>query len=123
MALSNPRFSSNAVLAAAPENQPPLERGANGEGVAILQQALLDLGFAMPVSTRARGGLPDGIYGAETEAAVRAFQHQHQLLADGVAGRITLQQIETSTRLLSEAQEARFKIDYLAASRSGSLFA
>jgi hypothetical protein len=123
VALSNPRFFSNAELAAAAENQPPLERGANGEGVAILQQALLDLGFAMPVSTRARGGLPDGIYGAETEAAVRAFQHQNQLLADGVAGRITLQQLETSTRLLSEAQEARFKIDYLAASRSGSLFA
>jgi hypothetical protein len=96
MALSNPRFSSNAELAAAAKNHPPLKRGANGEAVAILQQALLDLGFAMPVSTRARGGLPDGIYGAETEAAVRAFQRQNQLLTDGVAGRITLQQLERS---------------------------
>jgi peptidoglycan hydrolase-like protein with peptidoglycan-binding domain len=123
MALSNPRFSSNAELAAAAENHPPLKRGASGEGVAILQQALLDLGFAMPVSTRARGGLPDGIYGAETEAAVRAFQRQKQLLADGVAGRITLQQLEKSIRLLSEAQSARLKSEYLVESRNGSLFA
>jgi peptidoglycan hydrolase-like protein with peptidoglycan-binding domain len=123
MALSNPRFSSNSELAAAAENQPPLRRGAKGEGVAILQQALLDLGFAMPASTRAGGGLPDGIYGAETASAVQAFQRQNQLLSDGVAGRVTLQQLETSIRLLSEAQQVSFKREYASVARNGSLFA
>lgn len=122
MALVNPRFSSDRELAAASENQPPLKRGANGEGVAILQQALLDLGFVMPVSTRARGGLPDGIYGAETEAAVLAFQRRNQLPADGVTGRVTLRQLEASIQLLSEAESVRFKSEYLAVSHGGSLF-
>jgi Putative peptidoglycan binding domain len=122
MALGNPRFSSNAELAAAAENNPPMKRGASGEGVTILQQALLDLGFAMPVSTRARGGLPDGIFGAETEAAVLAFQRQNKLLADGVAGRMTLNQLERSIRLLSETQQLRYRNEYAAASRNGGMF-
>lgn len=121
MALLNPRFSSNPELSAASENQPPLKRGADGEGVAILQQALLDLGFAMPISTRARGGLPDGIYGAETEAAVIAFQRRNQLPADGVAGRMTMQRLEASIHVLSEAQQLRFLTEFMAASHDGSL--
>jgi peptidoglycan hydrolase-like protein with peptidoglycan-binding domain len=77
----------------------------------------------MPVSTRARDGLPDGIYGAETEAAVRAFQRQNRLLVDGVAGRVTLQQLEKSIHLLSEAQRVRFQSEYVIASKNGGLFA
>jgi peptidoglycan hydrolase-like protein with peptidoglycan-binding domain len=123
MALSNPRFSSNAQLVAAAENRLPMRRGAQGEGVAILQQALLDLGFPMPRTTRARGGLPDGIFGAETEGAVQAFQRQHRLLADGVAGRITLGRLETSIQQLSEAEDATFKSRFASASHKGSLFA
>ena len=123
MALANPRFSSNRELAAAANNKPSLKRGAKGEGVAILQQALLDLGFALPVSTRARSGLPDGVYGAETETAVRAFQRKNRLQQDGVAGRETLPRLETAIRVLSQAEETRFKAEFVGASRSGGLFA
>jgi peptidoglycan hydrolase-like protein with peptidoglycan-binding domain len=123
MALANPRFSSNRELAAAANNKPPLKRGAGGEGVAILQQALLDLGFAMPISTRPRGGSPDGIFGAETESAVREFQRKNKLQQDGVAGRQTLQQLETSIRILSQAEETSFKAEVQSESRSGGLFA
>ena len=112
MALSNPRFSSNHELQAASENNPPLRKGAKGEAVEILQQALLDLGFLMPISTRVRSGLPDGIYGAETEATVRAFQRLNGLTLDGVAGRQTLGTLEESIRAASELEEAKFRAEF-----------
>jgi peptidoglycan hydrolase-like protein with peptidoglycan-binding domain len=123
MALTNPRFSTNRQLAAAAENKPSLKRGAEGEGVAILQQALIDLGFDMPISTRAQGGLPDGIYGAETDSVVRSFQRQNRLQPDGVAGRQTLQQLEAAIRVLSQVEDAQYRADYVNASRNGGLFA
>jgi peptidoglycan hydrolase-like protein with peptidoglycan-binding domain len=91
MALTSPRFANNARLQAASENNPPLRRGETGDAVAILQQALVDLGFKMPISLSQ--GSPDGIYGAETEGTVRQFQ-KNQAFApsgqDGIAGRDTL---------------------------------
>ncbi|GAB4197624.1 MAG: hypothetical protein OHK0022_16050 [Roseiflexaceae bacterium] len=54
---------------------PPL----SGEDVRAAQQLLLDLGY--------RGvGDTDGIYGPQTETAVRAFQLLNRLEADGVVG-------------------------------------
>jgi len=53
-----------------------------GEDVADLQLRLGNLGFDA-------GGL-DGIYGPDTEAAVRDFQHNQGLNADGTVGRSTI---------------------------------
>jgi putative chitinase len=59
-----------------------LIKGAMGERVTALQQALKDKGFDP--------GEIDGDFGAATEAAVLAFQKSSQLLSDGKAGAKTL---------------------------------
>jgi N-acetyl-anhydromuramyl-L-alanine amidase AmpD len=53
--------------------RPTVRRGSAGPFVQILQERL--------------GLKPaDGIFGAQTEAAVRAFQRDHQLVPDGIVG-------------------------------------
>jgi peptidoglycan hydrolase-like protein with peptidoglycan-binding domain len=55
--------------------RPTLRRGNGGDVVAALQRAL---------------GLPaDGVFGAQTEAVVRAFQRSRQLVPDGIVGPAT----------------------------------
>lgn len=82
---SGPRFD------AAANNSPPMKKGEAGEPVRVLQQALIELGHPMPVSTK-KYGSPDGIYGDETKEAVKAFQRKNGLAheADGQVGRNTL---------------------------------
>ncbi|HWN51469.1 MAG TPA: peptidoglycan-binding domain-containing protein [Xanthobacteraceae bacterium] len=88
MPLSSARLSRDNDLQNAAENRAPLKRGARGDAVKILQRSLIDLGFAMPRSTT--NGTPDGIYGPESEATVKAFQSDNALFVDGIAGRETL---------------------------------
>lgn len=59
-----------------------LQFGDRGSQVRRLQEQLSDRGF--------NPGLIDGIYGPQTESAVREFQRQNDLFADGVASRRTL---------------------------------
>ena len=86
MALQCARFSSEPDIVRASTNSPPLRRGSHGDGVHVLQLALIDLGFAMPISTKNGTSLPDGIFGAETLKAVTAFQRANGLVADGIVG-------------------------------------
>ncbi len=58
-----------------------LAEGSAGEAVRDLQQNLSALGYPLAV---------DGIFGKDTEEAVRAFQRDHGLGADGVVGPRTL---------------------------------
>ena len=58
-----------------------LRNGMRGEEVRVLQQALIDLGFLK--------GTADGIFGNNTENAVRKFQRQNKLTSDGLAGEKT----------------------------------
>jgi peptidoglycan hydrolase-like protein with peptidoglycan-binding domain len=74
MALQSPRFGGNARLRQASENNPALSQGEQGEAVAIVQLALVDLGYSLPRTTAAGSTLPDGIFGPETLSAVIAFQ-------------------------------------------------
>ena len=113
MALTIPRFSSDAHLQAASENNPPMQQGATGEGVAILQQALIDLGFDMPISTGQRSRLPDGIFGNETTLTVKKFQRLNALQIDGVVGSQTLSALEKLTIAASDAEESRFAGEFL----------
>ena len=54
-----------------------LSSGAEGRQVQLLQQAI--------------GGIAvDGVFGPETEEAVRSFQSSHGLSVDGIAGQLTL---------------------------------
>jgi peptidoglycan hydrolase-like protein with peptidoglycan-binding domain len=102
MALSSPRFSRDRDLQLASQNRPPLEEGARGDGVKILQRALIDLDFDMPKSTTT--GSPDGVYGLETKATVQAFQRDNGLTADGVAGQDTLNRLDQIFSALEEQQ-------------------
>lgn len=56
--------------------------GSTGAEVRRIQQTLQQLGYY--------GGEVDGIYGARTQAAVKAFQRSCGITADGIAGPTTL---------------------------------
>ena len=58
-----------------------LRRGSKGADVTKLQTALNALGYDC--------GAADGIFGAATEKAVRAFQKDNGLAVDGIAGKAT----------------------------------
>ena len=60
-----------------------LSRGMRGREVRQLQEQLEDIGIELT-----RHGA-DGIYGEETEHAVRTFQLQQDLTVDGIAGPVT----------------------------------
>ncbi len=62
-----------------------LYNGCRGEEVRELQQALIDLGYLK--------GSADGIFGNNTERAVRSFQKANKLSVDGLAGKTTRQLI------------------------------
>ena len=93
--MASPRFASNPRLKSAAGNGRPLVRGTNDIAVHLLQMALLDLGFKLPRST---GGVrsPDGIFGAETEAAIKEFQDDQDLDPDGRVGRETMAAFDSS---------------------------
>ncbi len=98
------RFSSNKDVVKASQNSPPFRQGSQGEGIRIIQMALIDLGFPMPRSTHRGQALPDGIFGAETAQIVKAFQTANMLAADAVVGTRTLARLDALMALKSEAQ-------------------
>lgn len=88
MALVSPRFRNQRRVQSAANNAPPFRRGEVSDGVRALQEALVDLGYAMPSSTKQNEC--DGNFGPETDRTVRQFQQDSLLAVDGVAGRQTL---------------------------------
>ncbi len=55
-----------------------LKTGSSGDEVAKLQKRLAAAGFSP--------GSADGVFGAKTEAALKAFQEKVGIAADGIAG-------------------------------------
>src|SRR3954454_7402271 len=64
-----------------------------GDDVAVLQQRLLDMGFDP--------GRCDGIFGRQTEAALREFQRNVGLLGDGTVGPQTLKALDMLRRTVT----------------------
>lgn len=62
-----------------------LEHGSRGDAVRVLQAALVGAGYELDV---------DGVFGDDTDAAVRAFQEEYELDADGVVGPNTWSALE-----------------------------
>ena len=58
-----------------------LRRGSRGDDIRALQQRLNELGYNC--------GRADGIFGKQTDSAVRAFQRQNGLAVDGIVGKDT----------------------------------
>ena len=61
-------------------NHPILKRGSSGDAVVELQNLLNQHGYGLN---------PDGKFGAKTEEAVKDFQKQNGLVADGIVGDAT----------------------------------
>lgn len=59
----------------------PVRMGARGEAVVFIQKCLRNHGRYVTV---------DGVWGPQTDAAVRAFQRSRGLVADGIVGRATM---------------------------------
>ena len=83
-----------------------LRRGAHGAEVELLQKCLRDAGFAP--------GRVDGRFGPATEAALLAFQHANELLADGVAGPVTWQRLARLGDGASIDQTGRIDVAFVA---------
>ncbi|MGH8000960.1 MAG: peptidoglycan-binding domain-containing protein, partial [Brasilonema sp.] len=62
------------------QSLPVLRFGSSGVAVRVLQQLLSSNGYTIRV---------DGVFGALTEAAVKAFQNKQNLAADGIVGQRT----------------------------------
>jgi hypothetical protein len=82
-----------------------LRNGDEGEDVRTLQKALIELGYDL-----GKWGA-DGDFGDATELAVRAFQRDAGLEADGIAGRMTADALE---RALAEDRSAPANPAYVA---------
>ena len=88
---ATPDIAVTATPAPEPEGTPEAEpqeasyktlrKGDQGVEVVMLQEALASLGYLTTAS--------DGIFGTGTATAVRAFQSDNSLDADGIAGRQT----------------------------------
>jgi peptidoglycan hydrolase-like protein with peptidoglycan-binding domain len=66
--------------------EPTLREGSSGQAVRELQEALKEIGHDP--------GSVDGQFGPQVEAAVRAFQQERGIPADGVVGPITWRNID-----------------------------
>ena len=118
MALQCARFSSEPDIVRASTNSPPLRQGSHGDGVRVLQFALIDLGFAMPISTKNGASLPDGIFGAETLKTVMAFQRANGLVVDGVVGAHTTELLD---KVIAAQSAAQASADTLSGNKSKGL--
>ena len=74
------RFARNATLEAVFDNERVLENGDSGTGVRLIQESLVAQGYVLPSGA-------DGVFGDETEAAVRQFQiDAGAVMLDGIIG-------------------------------------
>ena len=82
--LSSPLFADDTIPAQYRQVENPsfpmLQFGNSGVSVRVLQKLLLSSGYGIGV---------DGFFGAVTETAVKAFQSQRSLVADGIVGQKT----------------------------------
>ena len=70
--------------------EPTLKRGSEGQDVADLQEALIELDF--------KPGAVDGMFGVYTESAVKSFQKWTQIEADGIVGPETWEKLDDADR-------------------------
>lgn len=84
-----------------------LKKGMKGDEVKDLQQVLMELGYGLPEFGA------DGIFGQETERAVREFQADHSLKVDGIVGPKTRTKIQEVVDARNEGVEGyRVQVGY-----------
>ncbi|HWN66406.1 MAG TPA: peptidoglycan-binding domain-containing protein [Haliangium sp.] len=98
----NPRFDQNPDIANAIAETDYIRQGDTGMEVRIIQQGLIDAGYELPVH-----GV-DGVFQAETRAAVVRFQTDQGIAPDGVVGPDTMRELsgvhDTHRTVVSIAQ-------------------
>lgn len=67
-----------------------VERGDRGSEVTEVQTILASFGYTVTV---------DGVFGPQTEKAVRSWQKSNGLRVDGIVGPVTLQSLRSATRM------------------------
>lgn len=82
--LRSSRFKGDEILEACYDNKRVLQRGDSGSAVRKVQQALIFLDFPVPEVGA------NGIFGGETELAVRSYQESRGLKVDGIIGSETI---------------------------------
>ncbi len=83
-----------------------LRSGDRGSTVEQIQQRLRDWGYYF--------GQVDGIFGAQTEQAVKKFQKKHGLVADGIVGPATAEKIGISLSGVSSGNRYQADLNLLA---------
>ena len=78
-------------------NKPLVYKGKTGETVQYIQNKLINKGYFL-----GRTGA-DGIFGFQTEKAVRQFQIDNSLSADGIIGPLTWEKLEDPTIVISSS--------------------
>ena len=84
--------------------KPTIKRGSTGPYVVECQTDLIKLGYDV-----GHAGA-DGKFGAKTEAAVKAFQKDHGLKADGIVGPATWTALDEAVGPAPEPGEARYTV-------------
>jgi|GEM_PF-5451201 len=84
-------YSKNKGNKASKSNSKFIDFGDRGNQVKEVQKQLISKGFSLP-----RYG-SDGVFGEETDKAVKAFQKQQGILVDGIVGPVTLQKLGISS--------------------------
>lgn len=79
-----------------------LSLGAKGSNVTAVQNALLEAGHPQV-------GTADGIFGANTQSGVKAFQASNSLEADGVVGVNTWTMLFGAESYIAKFKEPRFR--------------
>lgn len=76
-----------------PYTRPTIRRGDQGEYVKIMQTYLINDGYTLKPTKSAPDGC-DGIFGADTEVTLIAFQAEHGIVPDGICGADTWTALE-----------------------------
>lgn len=84
-------YDGGEIVPQPTSNKPTIRRGSSGVYVTLLQTALIQRGYTCGSSGA------DGVFGAKTESAVKAFQKDHGLTADGICGPKTWEAIDSAT--------------------------
>jgi peptidoglycan hydrolase-like protein with peptidoglycan-binding domain len=86
--LKSPIFAGDEVLEACYDNERSLGKGDSGSAIEKVQRALIELGFPIPEVGA------NGIFGVETDLAVRSYQEARGLTVDGVIGQETMRSLD-----------------------------
>ena len=102
--LKKVEYDSSAEPGGDPVERLTIRKGSKGDAVAECQKMLLTLGYDLgPYGV-------DGDFGKATEAAVKAFQKDHDLTVDGIVGRKTWEALESAFNSDEPPKEPKYVV-------------